>query len=125
MLVDPIVSSANTLYAHTQGRRSLLYLLVPRSRRHFTPAQIACLEETDTIRARTSKKSKEAREEEVRSAASGELIWWVEKEGGKVVKNASGCLVLAEVMLYADGGGGDVKSYLRCFELIFLKRCDR
>lgn len=104
MLVDPIVSCANTLYMHPRGRRSLLYLLVPRSRRHFTPAQIACLEETDAIRERTSKKEKEAREDEVRIAASGELVGWVEREGGTVVKEASGCLVLVEIMLYAQAG---------------------
>jgi len=112
MLVDPIVSYANTLYTHTRGRRSLLYLLVPRSRRHFTPAQIACLEETDTIRERTSKKGREAREDEVRTAASEELVAWVEREGGRVVREASGCLVLVEVMLYAQAGRVVKNSFL-------------
>ena len=120
MLVDPIVSCANTLYVHTQGRRSLLYLLVPRSRRHFTPSQIACLEETDAIRERTSKKTKEVREEEVRSAASGELVGWVEREGGTIVREASGCLVLVEIMLYAQAG----RCETFCLEPD-LTRCDR
>lgn len=72
------------------------------------PAQTACLEETDVIRERTSKKSKEARQGEVRSAASGELVRWVEREGGVVVREAGGCLTLAEVMLYAEGGGSSL-----------------
>jgi pumilio family protein 6 len=47
----------------------------------------------------------EAREEEVKKAASAELLGWVEREGETVVREASGCLVLGEVMLYTEGGG--------------------
>jgi pumilio family protein 6 len=85
MLVDPVISSANALYIHPQGRRSPLHLLVPRSRWHFTLAQIACLEVTDAIRERTSKQSFHARETEVRIAASAELLGWVEREGRTIV----------------------------------------
>lgn len=69
--------------------------------------QIACLEETDVIRDReqTSKKGKEVREEEVKRAASGGLVGWVEREGGEAVKEAYGCLIVEEVMLYAEAGG--------------------
>ena len=103
-VVAPIATTAQKLYSTPQGRRSLLYLILPRSRRHFTPAQIALLAETDEIRSRTSKKDVKSREEEVRRAASEDLIAWVEKEGASLIKEPAGALVVAEVMLYAEGG---------------------
>lgn len=103
-LITPIISSSEKLYSSPQGRRSLLYLVVPRSRRHFTPAQIFCLSETDNIRSQTSKKDAKIREEEVRKAASEDLVTWVEKEGENLVKEPNGCLVVAELMLYAEAG---------------------
>jgi pumilio family protein 6 len=81
-----------------------LYLVVPRTRRHFTPAQIATLAETDEIRSRTSKKNPTSREEEVRKAASDDLIQWIEKSGEALIREPSGSLVVTEVMLYAEGG---------------------
>ena len=38
-----VVARAPELLASPQGRRALLYLLVPRAPRHFTPAQTALL----------------------------------------------------------------------------------
>lgn len=96
-----------------------MYLLVPRTRRHFTPAQIASLAETDTIRARTSKKSAESREEEVRRAASEELITWVEESGETLIREPTGCLIVAEILLYGAGGEQSLKSsilrVMKCF----------
>ncbi|KAH8111502.1 hypothetical protein DFH11DRAFT_1729432 [Phellopilus nigrolimitatus] len=43
------VARAGELYAYPQGWRALLYLLVPRAPRHFTPAQSAWLAETIAI----------------------------------------------------------------------------
>ncbi|KAF8801167.1 ARM repeat-containing protein [Phlegmacium glaucopus] len=102
-LISLITVSAQKLYTTPQGRRSLLYLLVPRTRRHFTPAQIASLAETDEIRSRTSKKTPSSREEEVRKAASEDLIRWVEESGEALVREPSGSLVVNEIMLYAEG----------------------
>ncbi|KAF5346528.1 hypothetical protein D9756_010025 [Leucocoprinus leucothites] len=85
--------------------RALVYLLTPRSRRHPMPDQIASFEETDTLRAKTSKKDPEARIVEVRKSASGALIQWIAESGVKVVREPRGSLVATEVMLYADGGG--------------------
>ncbi|KAF9479209.1 ARM repeat-containing protein [Pholiota conissans] len=101
--ISLITASATKLYPTSQGRRSLMYLLVPRTRRHFTPAQIVSLSETDEIRARTSKKSPESREEEVRRAASEELIAWVKESGEQLIREPTGCLVVAEIMLYGEG----------------------
>lgn len=103
-LISLITASAHKLYTTPQGRRSLLYLLVPRTRRHFTPAQIASLAETDEIRSKTSKKAPSSREEEVRKAASEDLIRWVEDSGETLIREPSGNLVVGEVMLYAEGG---------------------
>lgn len=68
-------------------------------------------------KAGTSKKERGLREAEVRGAASPGVLEWVEEmrwekdsgAGGKkvigeVVRDPGGSLVVAEVMLYADGG---------------------
>lgn len=99
-----MTTPASKLYTSPQGRRSLLYLLVPRTRRHFTPAQIAALAETDETRAQTSKKSAEVREAEVRKAASEALIQWVEEKGATLVRDPGGSLIVIEIMLFAEGG---------------------
>ncbi len=103
-LVSSITASAQKLYITPQGRRSLLYLIVPRSRRHFTPAQIALLAETDEIRALTSKKEADVREAEIREAASESLISWVTTNAADIAREPGGSLVLAEIMLCAAGG---------------------
>ncbi|PPR04486.1 hypothetical protein CVT24_013095 [Panaeolus cyanescens] len=102
-VVAPITEVVQKLYANSQGRRSLLYLLNPRTRRHFTPAQIATLAETDVIRAKTSKKSAESREEEIRKAASEDLIKWVAQSGSTLVREPTGTLIVGEILLYAEG----------------------
>lgn len=103
-LISPITAAASTLLKSPQGRRALFYLLVPRTRRHFTPAQIATLAETDEIRARTSKKDANIREEEVRKAASESLLDFVRDEGAQSARETGGSLIVAEIMLYAEGG---------------------
>lgn len=112
-----------------QGRRAILYLIVPRTRRHFTPAMIEELRECDRARdglsgkaqtgldaevngetpaagatGGTSKKSAETRMEEVRKGASESLIQWVTDKGAEMVRDPGGSLVVAEIMLSADGG---------------------
>ncbi len=62
------------------------------------------MEETDAIRDQTSKKPAALREEEVRKAASPDLLSWVAEKGESVVKETGGCLVIAEITLYAEGG---------------------
>ncbi|KAF8218254.1 armadillo-type protein [Mycena galopus ATCC 62051] len=102
-LVPEMTAPANTLCQTPQGRRALLYLIVPRTRRHFTPAQIASLAETDEIRARTSKKTQEIREAEVRAGASDALIKWVKDKGALLLRETGASLVLTEIMLFAEG----------------------
>lgn len=121
-LVSDIVGSASKLYTSPQGRRSLIYLVSPRTRRHFTPAQvcpfpfqylssllilsaqISLLAETDPIRAQTSKKDEQTRMQEIRKAASEPLLAWISEHGAEVLRDPGGSLVLGEIMLHADGG---------------------
>jgi len=116
-IVSDLVSHASTLYTSSQGRRSLFYSLVPRTRRHFTPAQIASLAETDELRSKTSKKEPSIREEELRAGASEEMIEWVKSNAEDVVRDPGGSLVLLEVMLYAVGG---TRARLPCQEILVL-----
>jgi len=69
--------------------------------------------ETDEVRARTSKKDASVREEEVRRAASVGLLEFAKDEGARVGRETGGSLIVAEIMLYAEGGQCDcVMSYL-------------
>ncbi|KAH9923851.1 ARM repeat-containing protein [Fomitopsis serialis] len=102
-LVSDMIASASTLYTSPQGRRALIYLVAPRTRRHFTPAQIATLAETDAVRARTSKKDGALRAAEIRKAASDGLLSWLAESGADVAREPGGSLVVCEVMLHAEG----------------------
>ncbi|KAL0577745.1 Pumilio y domain member 6 [Marasmius crinis-equi] len=102
-VVTQMTESASTLVPTPQGRRALFYLLVPRTRRHFTPAQIVSLAETDEARTATSKKDPEVRASEIRQAASEALLSWVAEKGEALSREPGGSLVVTEVMLYADG----------------------
>lgn len=103
-LIPAITLNASELYLNSHGRRALLYPIIPRSRRALTPAIIATLAETDSIRAKTSKKDADVRAAEVRTAASADLLAWVAKDGKIVSRDTAGSLVVMEVMLEADGG---------------------
>lgn len=101
-----VVAQASTLYSSPQGRRAILYLLVPRSRRHFTPAQVALLAETDPIKAKTSKKDDNTRQNEILKFASEGLLSLVETpdKAEELLRDPGGSLLLTEIMLYAEGG---------------------
>ncbi|KIJ15752.1 hypothetical protein PAXINDRAFT_114116 [Paxillus involutus ATCC 200175] len=102
-LVSDITSHASSLATSPQGRRSLFHLIVPRTRRHFTPAQIAVIAETDDMRAKTSKKDNAVREEEIRKAASEGLLQFVAEKGAEIARDTGGSLVVLEIVLYAEG----------------------
>ncbi|KAH7890344.1 armadillo-type protein [Phlebopus sp. FC_14] len=102
-LISDITPHASSLATSPQGRRSLFYLLVPRTRRHFTPSQIDVIAETDSIRAKTSKKDNAVREAEIRKAASEGLLKFVEEKGADIARDTGGSLVVLEIMLYTEG----------------------
>ena len=103
-LVSDVISHASSFATSPQGRRSLFHLIVPRSRRHFTPAQIAVIAETDPIRAKTSKKDGAVRESEIRKAASEGLLQFVVEKGAETTRDTGGSLLILDIMLYAEGG---------------------
>lgn len=107
-LVTPLTQPTilSTLVTSPQGRRSIFYLLIPRTRRHFTPAQISSLDEVRHLSHSIGKSKKESavREDEIRKAGSQGLIEWVVKDGGKLANQTGGSLAVGEIMLYADGG---------------------
>lgn len=92
------------LYREITGRRVLLYPLVHRSPRHFTPALIASLGSTDSIREKTSKKDEGVRRDEVRRAVSVGYLAALVRDLDAMISDPGGSLVLAEVMLFAEGG---------------------
>ncbi|KAJ3848631.1 armadillo-type protein [Lentinula lateritia] len=114
-------NTLNTLVKSLQGRRAIIYLLIPRSRRYFTIAQIRALGDTDNARdgvgsvkqgngegatttgEGTSKKSPEVRQEEVRRGASEALLTWVEGQGAELIRGPAESLIIADIMLYAEG----------------------
>lgn len=66
--------------------------------------QINLLAEIDSVRAQTSKKDSDVRCAEIRRAASDGLLSWIAENGAAISRDTGGCLVVCEVMLYAEGG---------------------
>ena len=75
-----------------------------RSLRHFTPALIASLASTDSIREKTSKKHEGVRRDEVRRAVSDGYLAAPVRDLEAMISDPGGSLVLGEVMLFAEGG---------------------
>ena len=60
--------------------------------------------ETDSIRAKTSKKDSAVRESEIRKAASEALIQFVAENGAETARDTGGSLLVLDIMLYTEGG---------------------
>ncbi|KDQ16608.1 hypothetical protein BOTBODRAFT_30530 [Botryobasidium botryosum FD-172 SS1] len=108
-VVPEIVAHASDMSftSHKAGRRALLYLLVPRCPRHFTPASLKTLAEADPVRAQTSKKDPEVRAQEVRAAASEGLLRSVAEKGEEMIGDPGASLLVGEIMLFAEGDKSD------------------
>ncbi|KAI9464766.1 armadillo-type protein [Russula earlei] len=102
-ILPSITLNAKLLQASAAGRRTLLYMLLPRDRRYYTPSMIARICETDSLRVHTSKKSGDVRIAEICSAASSDLVSWVVRDGAEVSRETGGSLVITEIMLEAHG----------------------
>ncbi|KAI9438552.1 ARM repeat-containing protein [Lactarius indigo] len=105
-ILPSITENAKLLQTSAAGRRTLLYPVVPRHRRHYTPAMISIISETDDLRAHTSKKSSDVRTAEICAAASPELLSWIVRDGAEVSRDTGGSLVITEIMLEAHGDKG-------------------
>ena len=103
-LVSELTTAAPVIRKSTRGRRSLIYLIAPRSRHHFTPGQISTLAETDGTRAQTSKRDDSVRAAEIRKAASESLLEFVANHGKEATVDTGGSLPILEIMLQADCG---------------------
>jgi pumilio family protein 6 len=68
------------------------------------PSQIATFAEIDTIRASTSKKDDNIRADEIRRAASDNLLEFIAQNGGQVARDTAGSLLVTEIMLQTEGG---------------------
>ncbi|QRV78701.1 pumilio homology domain family member 4 [Ceratobasidium sp. AG-Ba] len=90
-------------FARTLARRVLLYLLTPRSPRHFTPALLRNIAQTDFAQGTTSKKDVDIRRSELRGVASPGMIKAVEDDAEGLVRDRGGSMFVGEVMLFADG----------------------
>ncbi|QRV78698.1 pumilio homology domain family member 4 [Ceratobasidium sp. AG-Ba] len=101
-LVTDITALAPT-FARTLARRVLLYLLTPRSPRHFTPALLRNIAQTDFAQGTTSKKDVDIRRSELRAAASPGLVKALEDDAEGLVRDRGGSVFVGEVMLFADG----------------------
>ncbi|KAH9031960.1 ARM repeat-containing protein [Lactarius hengduanensis] len=105
-ILPSITENAKSLQTSAAGRRTLLYPIVPRHRRHYTPAMISTISKTDDLRAHTSKKSSDVRTAEICVAASPELLSWIVRDGAEVSRDTGGSLVITEIMLEAHGDKG-------------------
>lgn len=110
------------LFESKLGRRVPLYLLTPRSKRHFIPSTIALLAYHDTARALTSKKDPAVRTSELRKAVSPGLIEVIKDDvQGALVRDAGASLLVGEVLLYAEDGEFLV---CLCFACVFVEDGD-
>ncbi|CAE6355347.1 unnamed protein product [Rhizoctonia solani] len=101
-LVTDITSLSPSL-SRTLARRVLLYLLVPRTPRHFTPALLRIISQTDFAQGTTSKKDPEIRRAELRAAASPGVIKAIEDHAEALVRDRGASMFVGEVMLCAEG----------------------
>ncbi|TIC24622.1 ARM repeat-containing protein [Wallemia mellicola] len=102
-VIAPMTKAAEELAFDKNGRRSLHYLTTPRSTKHFTPAFIATIAETDESLKKTSKKDANIRRTEIQKASSADLLKIVEEIPRKLIMDAGGSLILSDIMLYTVG----------------------
>lgn len=103
-MLSELITLFPKLYQEIHGRRALLYPIVPRSQKHYTPAIIKTLSSTDSIREKTSKKDNDIRRDEVRKAVSEGYLKCIEENSKEMIADPGGSLVVVEVMLHAEGG---------------------
>ncbi|CAE6502591.1 unnamed protein product [Rhizoctonia solani] len=101
-LVADIASLSPSL-SRTLARRVLLYLLVPRTPRHFTPALLRTISQTDFAQGTTSKKDPEVRRAELRAVASPGMIKAIEDDAEALVRDRGASVFVGEVMIFAEG----------------------
>lgn len=104
--VADLVALTTELAGDKNGRRALVYLLVPESTKHFLPATIRDLKETADLARElgTAKKDKDVRRKELVGYASEGLLGVVAEKGGDMVRDPGSGLLIQEIMLHSTGG---------------------
>ncbi|ORX39750.1 armadillo-type protein [Kockovaella imperatae] len=103
--VADIVALAPSLVGDINGRRALLYLLTPTSRKHYIPSALTSLA-ASAQQARdigTSKKDPATRRKELVGYASPGLLEAVTEHGAEWVRDPGAGLAVQEIMLYSEG----------------------
>lgn len=62
------------------------------------------LKQADEAAAKTSKKDKDIRRKELKAVISPDLIKLVQEQGEELLRETSASLLVAEIILSADGG---------------------
>ncbi|KAJ9128036.1 hypothetical protein QFC24_000327 [Naganishia onofrii] len=102
-IIADIGQMAGELALDKHGRKLLLYLLAPRSTRHFIPSTIAQLKQSDESAAKTSKKDKDIRRKELKAVMSPDLLKLVEEQGEQLLRDTGASILVTEILLTADG----------------------
>lgn len=110
-----IVALGPDLAFDKNGRRTLLYTIVPTSTKHYIPDALKSLAISAAAarEAGTSKKDPETRRKELKSYANEGLLKLVEDKGEEMVREPAAGLVVQEIMLYTEGGAYPVQSDTR------------
>lgn len=85
------------------GRRPLLYILLGRSSRYFSPLVLAKLKEVDDLKRKTSKKDDETRRQELKNAFSPMLLEAIAGNARDLLEVSIGSQFIAEALLYSAG----------------------
>jgi pumilio family protein 6 len=94
-----------SLASDKNGRRAILYLLIPTSTKHFIPSTLSSLASSAQL-ARdlgTSKKEPATRRKELVGYASAGLLEAVASHAEELVRDAGAGLLVQEVILHAQG----------------------
>ncbi|BEJ00997.1 hypothetical protein CcaverHIS631_0508540 [Cutaneotrichosporon cavernicola] len=103
--VSDVVGLAHELAQDKNGRRAVLYLVVPTASRHFLPSTLASLA-TAAQTAKdigTSKKDPVVRRREILSAASPGLLTLVADKAEEMVRDPGSGLLVTEILLHTSG----------------------
>lgn len=99
------------------GRRPLLYILLGRNTRYFTPATIKRLEQYDELKKNTAKKDDAARLAELNKAFSPLILECISTNAATLVAESLGSQFIAEALLYCNSTskGPVAQTVVECF----------
>ena len=121
-LLAEIMPAWASLCRDKNGRLVILYLLAGRSPRYFSPRFVNIWNNSDHIRAETSKKDPQIRHEELLKQISSTAIQFAAAELKSILKETSlQGPVLLETLVHAEG---DKSSILQCLTTVIKEALD-